>query len=134
MRQNAIIRRLTKHSQHSQHNPQKVQRIMQSTTSSSSASTPPKQGLLLRREDVSLSMSGCGWLTPFHIGVVQAFKDHGLFYERTKVAGSSGGSLAGLIACSGLDQAEVRKYHLAFASHFISSRGIFKKNSSETMM
>jgi predicted acylesterase/phospholipase RssA len=95
-----------------------MQRRMQSTSTSSTKG-------LLRREDVSLSMSGCGWLTPFHIGVVQAFKDHGLFDERTKVAGSSGGSLAGLIACSGLDQAEVRKYHLAFASHFISSRGIF---------
>ena len=47
-----------------------------------------------------------GWLTPFHLGVVQAFKQQGLFHEQTKVAGSSGGSLAGLIACSGLDQIE----------------------------
>jgi hypothetical protein len=37
---------------------------------------------------------------------VQAFKHQGLFDEQTKVAGSSGGSLAGLIACTGLNQSE----------------------------
>lgn len=113
MRQNIFTRKLVQHSQ----GMQMMQRRMQST---SSASSPPEKGRLIRREDVSLSMSGCGWLTPFHIGVVQAFKVHNLFDERTQVAGSSGGSLAGLIACSGLDQAEVRKYHFAFCLFVLS--------------
>jgi predicted acylesterase/phospholipase RssA len=47
----------------------------------------------------SFAMSGCGWLIPFHLGVLQAFKDAGYLNEHTIYAGTSGGAIGALVGC-----------------------------------
>ena len=54
------------------------------------------------RTQLSFSLSGSGWLMPFHLGVMQSFKDRKLINDKTIVAGSSGGSLMALLAIGGL--------------------------------
>ena len=40
-----------------------------------------------------VSFSGCGFLIPFHVGVLKALKKHDLLAEHTVFAGASGGAL-----------------------------------------
>lgn len=47
----------------------------------------------------SFAMSGCGWLIPFHLGVLQAFKEAGYLNEHTIYAGTSGGAIGALVGC-----------------------------------
>lgn len=48
----------------------------------------------------SFAMSGCGWLMPFHLGVIKSLKDAGIMNDRSHYAGTSGGSICSLLACS----------------------------------
>jgi hypothetical protein len=51
----------------------------------------------------SYAFSGCGWLTPFHLGVLDELIRRGRVNNRTIFAGSSGGAIAALVGCSGVD-------------------------------
>jgi predicted acylesterase/phospholipase RssA len=57
----------------------------------------------------SFSFSGCGWLTPFHLGVVKSMKDGNILTSSSIVAGSSGGSIAALAAVSDVDMDDAMK-------------------------
>lgn len=50
----------------------------------------------------SFAMSGCGWLMPFHVGVIKAMKERGVMNPTSQYAGTSGGSICALLACSDL--------------------------------
>ena len=47
---------------------------------------------------LSIAFSGCGWLTPYHLGVLKTFQEQNLLNHFSFFAGTSGGSLAALIA------------------------------------
>jgi hypothetical protein len=47
-------------------------------------------------------MSGCGWLIPFYLGVAESMQVHGYLTDKSICAGTSGGALGALIACSGI--------------------------------
>lgn len=51
----------------------------------------------------SVAFSGCGWLTPYHLGVLDELFRQSIVNCNTIFAGSSGGSIAALVACSGID-------------------------------
>lgn len=53
----------------------------------------------IRRRNHSFAFSGCGWLSPFHLGVIHAMKQHGWISDKSIFGGTSGGSIAALIAC-----------------------------------
>lgn len=59
----------------------------------------------------SFAFSGCGWLTPFHLGVISSMKKHGLINENTICGGTSGGSLAALAAILDIDT-NIMQQHL----------------------
>jgi predicted acylesterase/phospholipase RssA len=42
----------------------------------------------------SFALSGCGWLIPFHLGVLDTMKEAGYLTDKSIIAGTSGGSLA----------------------------------------
>ena len=50
----------------------------------------------------SFAMSGCGGLMPFHVGVIKAMKERGVMNDTSHYAGTSGGSICSLLACSNL--------------------------------
>ena len=50
----------------------------------------------------SFAFSGCGWLTPFYLGVIDKMQQAGYLTEKSLVAGTSGGSLGALVAVSGI--------------------------------
>lgn len=50
----------------------------------------------------SFAFSGCGWLTPFHLGVLDELIRRNRVNDDTIFAGSSGGSIAALVGCSGV--------------------------------
>ena len=52
--------------------------------------------------DNSFAFSGCGWLTPFHLGVLDALIQRNMVNSETVFAGSSGGAIAALVGCSGV--------------------------------
>ena len=56
----------------------------------------------LTDKSTSFAFSGCGWLTPFYFGVVHKMQQSGYLTEKSLVAGTSGGSLAALVAVSGV--------------------------------
>lgn len=63
--------------------------------------------MLLKRlsSTASFAMSGCGWLTPFHIGVAKELQANGIVTtDRRDVfaAGTSGGALGALVMVSGV--------------------------------
>ena len=47
-------------------------------------------------------MSGCGWLTPFHLGVAKELQALGFVSEGTTVSGTSGGALGAMAMVSGI--------------------------------
>jgi len=47
-------------------------------------------------------MSGCGWLTPFHLGVARELQDGGFVTASTSCAGTSGGALGAMAMMSGI--------------------------------
>jgi hypothetical protein len=53
-------------------------------------------------KQLSFSLSGSGWLMPYHLGVMETFKHRKLINDKTIVAGTSGGSLVALLAVSDL--------------------------------
>ena len=55
------------------------------------------------RGKMSIAFSGCGWLTPFHLGVLEGLRQNNLLDNFEYFAGTSGGSLAALIACTTRD-------------------------------
>ena len=50
----------------------------------------------------SFAMSGCGWLTPFHLGVVKELIESGCVTQDTVAAGTSGGALGAMTMVSGI--------------------------------
>jgi len=58
------------------------------------------------RRNNSFAFSGCGWLTPFHFGVIKSMKTNGYISDSSVFGVTSGGSLAGLIACLDIDPEE----------------------------
>lgn len=57
----------------------------------------------------SFGFSGCGWLLPYHLGVIHLLRERGLINKDSVVAGSSGGSIAATIVKSGLCAREAMK-------------------------
>jgi hypothetical protein len=55
------------------------------------------------KSNYSFAFSGCGWLTPFHLGAINQLEALGVINEKTLLAGTSGGAIAALIGCSGID-------------------------------
>lgn len=55
--------------------------------------------ITLIRLSHSFAFSGCGWLTPFHLGVIDSMKQHSFLTKESILAGTSGGSIAALIGC-----------------------------------
>ena len=51
-----------------------------------------------------LSLSGCGWLFPFHVGVISSLQAHGVIGESTVLTGVSGGALVATGHASGLSE------------------------------
>ena len=51
----------------------------------------------------SFAFSGCGWLTPFHLGVISKMKETGYINDKTICSGTSGGALAALVATSDMN-------------------------------
>ena len=50
----------------------------------------------------SFAMSGCGWLTPFHLGVVKELLSSNYVTKETVAAGTSGGALGAMTMVSGI--------------------------------
>ena len=50
--------------------------------------------------DNSFALSGSGWLMPFYLGVIDGLRKEGIMNETSHYAGSSGGSICALHACS----------------------------------
>ena len=50
----------------------------------------------------SFALSGCGWLTPFHLGVAKELQASGFVSADTTVAGTSGGALGAMAMVSGI--------------------------------
>lgn len=50
---------------------------------------------------INLSLSGCGFLGIYHIGVISAFKEHAAEVLQEKISGCSAGSL--VAACAACD-------------------------------
>ena len=67
---------------------------------------------------VSIAFSGCGWLTPFHLGVCNKLKEYDLLKNMEIIAGTSGGSLAALIACTTQDFEGQKEASKKFAKDF----------------
>jgi predicted acylesterase/phospholipase RssA len=61
------------------------------------------RSLSLRTDNTSFAFSGCGWLTPFHLGAIDILMKEKYISNTTICAGSSGGALAALVACSGVE-------------------------------
>ena len=61
-------------------------------------------------------MSGCGWLTPFHLGVVKELQTRGLVDEQTTCAGTSGGALGALTMVSGICPDDALEAMIKFGS------------------
>ena len=51
---------------------------------------------------VSFAFSGCGWLLPFHLGVIHQMVESRILNGETLCAGSSGGAIAATIAVCGI--------------------------------
>lgn len=54
------------------------------------------------KKSLSFAFSGCGWLSPFHLGVIKKMILTGYLSDQSLVAGTSGGALAALLACSSI--------------------------------
>jgi hypothetical protein len=50
--------------------------------------------MAIARKSRSFAFSGCGWLLPCHLGVIQSMKQHGMLTEKSICAGTSGGAIA----------------------------------------
>lgn len=59
-----------------------------------------------RSRDLSFALSGCGWLIPFHLGVVSSLRDHGYLLPSSSIAGTSGGAICALIGAADVDPQE----------------------------
>ena len=57
--------------------------------------------LLFRQGYQGLSLSGAGWLLPFHIGTLDALRSAGEVSENTPLAGASGKIEPNACACAG---------------------------------
>lgn len=55
---------------------------------------------------VSFAMSGCGWLSSFYLGVIDVMKEGKYMTDTSILAGTSGGSLGSLIACSNIPSSD----------------------------
>lgn len=55
----------------------------------------------------SYSFSGAGWLTPFHLGVINSLKELKLLNKDSIVSGSSGGAIAAIVCSTNLNEIEV---------------------------
>lgn len=65
----------------------------------------------------SFAMSCSGWLLPFHLGVIERLRASGHVTDSSVFAGSSGGSLAALLACSGMPTEEALTAIVAHAGN-----------------
>lgn len=51
------------------------------------------------KRPTSFAMSGCGWLCPFYLGVIEELKQQGYMNSHSVYAGTSSGALGAFIAC-----------------------------------
>ena len=69
---------------------------------------------------LNLSLSGCGFLGIYHVGVISAFKEHGDPCFLEKISGCSAGSLVAACAlcecCLGRKQRNIYKFNLNYAN------------------
>lgn len=52
-------------------------------------------------KSTSFSFSGCGWLIPYHLGVIDTLKSANILTSNSKVSGTSGGSISAAVAALG---------------------------------
>jgi hypothetical protein len=71
----------------------------------------------------SFSFSGCGWLTPFHLGVIDVMKKEAYISNKSVFGGTSGGSIGALVACLDIDPKDACNLLIN-----LSKKRNFKKN------
>lgn len=60
--------------------------------------------VLSSSQPLSYSFSGAGWLTPYHLGVINGLKDFNLIHSNSIVSGSSGGSIAATLIATNMNE------------------------------
>lgn len=58
----------------------------------------------------SFAFAGCGWLVPFHLGVIKKMQEKGVLTNDSIAAGTSGGSLAALVAVNDIAPEKALEY------------------------
>ena len=65
----------------------------------------------------SYAFSGCGWLIPFHLGVISSLRQNDLISSQTVLAGTSGGSISSFIGCCNIDEKEALNMLIKFSKN-----------------
>jgi len=55
----------------------------------------------------SFAFSGCGWLIPFHLGVLSALRENNVLSQDTIFSGTSGGAITAFLAVSDISEKNV---------------------------
>jgi hypothetical protein len=63
----------------------------------------------------SFAFSGCGWLSPFYLGVIEVMKRELWLTNKSLIAGTSGGSLGAVLALSDIDTKEALEAIIKFS-------------------
>lgn len=84
--------------------------LLSSSSSSFSSSTYSSASSLYSVTPRSFALSGCGWLMPFHLGVMHSMHLNGYFSSSSIISGTSGGSIVATIACSELPPLDCLEY------------------------
>jgi hypothetical protein len=66
--------------------------------------------LISRRSSSSFAFAGCGWLSPFYLGVVKQMKKEGVLDQQSICSGTSGGALAATIAVNNISCDQALQY------------------------
>ena len=84
-----------------------IQMIARKHFSSSTSNITNKLNDVTQKSQYSFAFAGCGWLMPFHLGVIHQMKEYDIINDNTVVSGTSGGALAALIAASNMNVDDV---------------------------
>jgi hypothetical protein len=76
--------------------------------------------------NLSYSFSGAGWLTPYHLGVINGLKELNLISSKSTVSGSSGGAIAAVLISTNVNELDAltafkQSVHLAKPMHNIDT-------------
>ena len=64
----------------------------------------------------TLSLSGSGWLFPYHIGVIEVLERHGVLKPSTPIQGLSGGAVVAVGVCSGISAGEMMDWAIKIST------------------